>query len=532
VAETDREDDARAVRLCLEGDRDAFAKLVERYQQEILLYCHSQILNLSVAEELAQDTFLRAFERLRQLKTHDRFRPWLYRIAATAVLTYRRRRRSGFEGRAAPLDITTGRVEQFDVDRATDMAEIADDALRCLSEGTRAAVVLRVCEEMSYRAIAERLHLDPATAETRVRRGLASMRAYLARVGRDDEVRDVLRYGIAGTLLGSDIVSAVMESVARMPDPGEGGPDSRELRTSAALALALVSALFVGIGSLAMKSQGADAPDSGLRSASLQLVQVSAMDYGATSGPHGMDIVIDGPHGAFYDFESGDLTGWTARHHNRRLDRFHEIAEDALLVQKHTLDNPVIPGSRGLRFRKHEKGAYLQSVLTSPEFGPFTDPFVAEWDVLLGDDIYGMYLAERAPSEADSEAQVMVAGVYFSRSVLTAIADGYPRLGSYAPDALYHVRLSADPGLGRFSLTVQGDVADRYGASTPAVLAVDLPFAGAYERTGLRRLVFAMGRAADGMDQLGHDSQMILDNIAIRPASAPAPDVLARVSIP
>lgn len=143
--------DAVAVRRCLDGDRDAFAQLVERYQHEIALYCHSQVLDALLAEELAQDTFLRAFERLRQLNSPERFRAWLYRIAATVVSTHgRRQQQQGSVDTAARQDLITGHVEQTDVDRHNDMREIAEDALRQLSEPMRAAVVLRICENMPY----------------------------------------------------------------------------------------------------------------------------------------------------------------------------------------------------------------------------------------------------------------------------------------------------------------------------------------------------------------------------------------------
>lgn len=526
---SDRKDDARAVRLCLDGDRNAFAELVERYQREIALYCHSQVLDASVAEELAQDTFLRAFERLRQLNCHDHFRAWVYRIAATTVVTHGRRRREELMDTARHEDMTTGEVEQYNVDRHNDMREIAEEALRQLPEETRAAVVLRICEDMSYKEIAARLHIEPAAAESRARRGLRLMRVYLRRAGREEDVLDLLRYGIAGALLGSDIVAAVMERIAGMPDPRNPNSRDKDMRAAAALGLALVSAVFVAIGSATTGAGGSDAPNAGLRAASMVVTPVSEVAYPYALGPLGRET-SDDTRGALYDFESGDLTGWTGRHFNRRLDRFHAVADDVLHVQKHTLDNPVIPGSRGLRFMKQDKGAYLLSALTSPPFGPFTEAFVAEWDVLLGDDNYGMYLSETLPGEADSEAQVTLAGVYFSGDTLTAMTDGYPRIGGYTPDSLFHVRVDARPQERLFSVTVAGDVMGRDGARRGAVHVEHLPFAAAYGHTGVRHLVFVMGRAAVGQYNL--ESQMILDNVTIRPAEEPERDVLAQGSIP
>ena len=71
---------------------------------------------------------------------------------------------------------------------------------------------------------------------------------------------------------------------------------------------------------------------------------------------------------------------------------------------------------------------------------------------MLGDDNYGMYLAETPPTEADSEAQVNLAGIYFTGDSLTAVAEGYPWIGRYRPDSLFHVALHVNPALRSFDI--------------------------------------------------------------------------------
>ena len=527
MEEAEREFDARMVRRCLNGDRGAFAELVEQYQCEILRYCISQTLDASTAEELAQETFLRAYERLRQLKSPDHFRPWLYRIAGNIAHSHRRRQREEPMDPSTHVDMSAGEAAQYGADRRHDMQELAERALRLIPAHIRACVVLRVCENMPYRDIAERLHIAPATAETRVRRALQTMREYLTRVGRDDEARDVLRYGIAGTLVGADILSGVMERVAGLPTPGDVDGQSRELRTSAAFSLAIVGAIFVGVGAISTGSSGSDAPASGYQATAENVTPISALRFGAPAGLIGAHAPTNAPRGALYDFEAGDITGWRGQHYNRRLDRYHGVPDEVLHVQKQVLDNPVIPESRGLHFRKENKGAYLLSSLTSPAFGPFTEPFVAEWDVLLGDDNYGMYLAEASPETADSESEVKLAGVYFSGNALTAMAADYPRIGHYQADTLFHVRVEVDPQAATFSLRIDEKSSDLTGGPQHQVTAHDLPFAGTYSGTGFRHIVFVMGQAAS---HRYYDSQMILDNVEIGPI-AQAPDIVARATI-
>ena len=527
MEEAAREFDARMVRLCLNGDRDAFAQLVERYQSEILRYCISQTLNASTAEELAQEAFLRAYQRLSQLKSPDRFQPWLYRIAGNVAHSYRRKLREEPMDPATHVHISAGEIEQYGTDRRRDMQELAENALRLIPANIRACVVLRVCEDMSYRDIAERLHIAPAAAESRVRRALQTMREYISGIGREDEVRDVLRYGIAGTLIGPDIVSAVMQRVAGLPDPRDTDTPDRDLRTSAAFSLAIVSAVFVGVGAMSTGTRGSDAPTTGRQAAATSVTPLSAISFGDYVGPIGTPALTDAPSGALYDFESGDITGWSGRHYNRRLDRYHTVPDAALHVQKLVLDNPAIPNSRGLRFQKEDKGPYLLSSLTSPSFGPFTEPFVAEWDVLLGDDNYGMYLAEASPDAANSESEVKLAGIYFSGDTLTAMAAGYPRIGHYQPDTLFHVRVEMDPQTATFRLQIDGKSSDLTGSPRSHVATDKLPFAGTYSGTGFRHIVFVMGQAAS---RQYYDSQMILDNVKIEPV-AQTPDIVARATL-
>lgn len=144
-----------------------FEVLLDRYQTEILRYLVRMTGNRADADDLFQDTFLRAFRAFDRLRANSNHRAWLYRIATNACLNHRRtiRRR--------------GEVESFDESRdrlpaghGTGAAPVSGvefrRALRRLSPRQRAAFVQRNFQGLSYAHIAKALGCTPVTARANV----------------------------------------------------------------------------------------------------------------------------------------------------------------------------------------------------------------------------------------------------------------------------------------------------------------------------------------------------------------------------
>jgi RNA polymerase sigma-70 factor (ECF subfamily) len=70
------------------GDREAFGALIEPYRRELLLHCYRLLASLEDAEDLVQETFLRAWQHLGRFEGDTLFRAWLYKIATNACLDY------------------------------------------------------------------------------------------------------------------------------------------------------------------------------------------------------------------------------------------------------------------------------------------------------------------------------------------------------------------------------------------------------------------------------------------------------------
>jgi RNA polymerase sigma-70 factor, ECF subfamily len=85
--ETIGDTDAIAIERTLAGDRDAFRVLVERHSHNVFRLAYRMTGNQHDAEEVVQEAFLRAYQKLSQFAERANFGTWVYRIAATTRLT-------------------------------------------------------------------------------------------------------------------------------------------------------------------------------------------------------------------------------------------------------------------------------------------------------------------------------------------------------------------------------------------------------------------------------------------------------------
>jgi RNA polymerase sigma-70 factor (ECF subfamily) len=162
--------DARLVELARRGDAEAFGDLVLRYERRlvrvILRFVHDQEL----ARDLAQETFLRTFQRLDQFDPSRRFGPWLFRIGVNLTLDHLRRRKR--RGRWA-LFSDVGRENSPDPQvpdprRSIDLGQEVRAVLDEMPETYRSVLVLRDLESFSTSEIAAILDRKEATIRWRL----------------------------------------------------------------------------------------------------------------------------------------------------------------------------------------------------------------------------------------------------------------------------------------------------------------------------------------------------------------------------
>jgi RNA polymerase sigma-70 factor (ECF subfamily) len=164
--------DLELVRAASE-DLDAFGELIRRHQDFVFGAALRIVRNPTIAEELAQETFLRAFRALDGFRGDAQVRSWLFRIATNLAknAVTRRKEYPAEEGLDRPVEVhPTARLE-------TDaMAIDLRAAIDRLPDKLKEPLVLREFEELSYEEIAARTDTPLNTVRTRILRARRALR--------------------------------------------------------------------------------------------------------------------------------------------------------------------------------------------------------------------------------------------------------------------------------------------------------------------------------------------------------------------
>jgi DNA-directed RNA polymerase specialized sigma24 family protein len=88
-----REAEREAIEACRRGEREAFDRLVVRYQRDVYHLCYRYVNDHEDANDLAQEVFLKAWRAISRFRGESSFSTWLYRIAVNACLNFRAQRR-------------------------------------------------------------------------------------------------------------------------------------------------------------------------------------------------------------------------------------------------------------------------------------------------------------------------------------------------------------------------------------------------------------------------------------------------------
>lgn len=197
------ETDLNLVKRARNGERDAFGVLVQRYQRRIFGLCYGMVRNPDDAQDLVQETFVKAFRNLDGFEGQASFYTWTYRIARNVCIDYLRKAK---RTRAVDYDDTIGRDEDEADDAGMllpsrlgvnpakvagrrELLEKIEEALQSLSPAHREAILLREIEGLSYQEMADALEISIGTVMSRLHHARKNMQRVLAEyVGEDREV--------------------------------------------------------------------------------------------------------------------------------------------------------------------------------------------------------------------------------------------------------------------------------------------------------------------------------------------------------
>ena len=190
AASTEAEVIARALRR---RDPDFLARLVSQYHYRLLRYVVYLTARREQADDLVQETWMRVMRNGGQFDGRSRFEPWLFSIARNLAIDHLRRRsaresRGQVDAGDAVLDAPAPEDDSpfASAARSEDAAHVAV-AMKCLAPIYREALLLRFQEDLSLEEIGAVVRAPVATVASRIRRGLAILRAHLEGAGHANE---------------------------------------------------------------------------------------------------------------------------------------------------------------------------------------------------------------------------------------------------------------------------------------------------------------------------------------------------------
>lgn len=169
-------DDAEIVRRVRNGDIESYRILVERHWCGVLAVLRQRLGNSPDVDDLLQETFFKAYERLHQLRQPEKFRLWLLRIATKLCADLKRRRRELVPGEENLRVLLENRPS---ADQKESSGGEIYDAVEALPSKYREVVMLRFLGGMSCKEIAEYLDEPAGTVRNRLFRALEMLRARL-----------------------------------------------------------------------------------------------------------------------------------------------------------------------------------------------------------------------------------------------------------------------------------------------------------------------------------------------------------------
>lgn len=180
-----KQSDEEIVEQIIAGDTELFAEVIARYQKQLIVYARRITFSQQAAEDVAQNTFIKAYQNLRGFDTKRKFSSWIYRIAHNEAVNYVRKHRR---------EITTSEDSWFDSKQSESesVEEVVDKrisnealakALMELPLKYREPIILHTLEGKSYDEVSDILRIPTATVGTRIRRGKAKLKAIMKAKG-------------------------------------------------------------------------------------------------------------------------------------------------------------------------------------------------------------------------------------------------------------------------------------------------------------------------------------------------------------
>jgi len=173
-------EDRVLVEMVLAGDTRAFEKLVEKYKKRIYYLAYRMTRDHDSADELAQESFVKAYQAMSGFKRGYSFYTWIYRICVNLTINFLKRESQtvSMDFHDSANDLFHGKDESDQLERmiASEQAAIIKKALNTLPPDQKAVFVLKTYDDMSYERIAEVMNCSIGTVMSRLFRARYKIR--------------------------------------------------------------------------------------------------------------------------------------------------------------------------------------------------------------------------------------------------------------------------------------------------------------------------------------------------------------------
>ena len=240
-----KNEDAELIQRTLAGDDSAFSELVEKYQKQIHALAWRKIGDFHTAEDITQDTFLKAYQRLHALKEPQRFSGWLYVIATRRCLAWFRKKRlqkqvlENIETPVTNKDAYSRHVAEEQAKTADKtQQEVVKKLLETLKESDRTIITLHYFAEMTCEEMSEFLGVSANTIKSRLRRARNRLK----------KEEPMIREAISNFQISPNLTKNIMQEITRLKPTAPSGTKPLVPWVIGAASTVLI-VLMLGIGS-------------------------------------------------------------------------------------------------------------------------------------------------------------------------------------------------------------------------------------------------------------------------------------------
>ena len=236
--------DAELVQQVLQGNQEAFKCLVKKYQKGVHTLAWRKIGDFHIAQEITQDAFLKAYQKLGTLKNHNLFAGWLYVIAAHLCSDWHRKNPQPLESletldasQMEQMSCSRYMAEKQAIQADETRREIVKKLLQKLPESERTVITLYYFGEMTSEAIGEFLGVSANTVRSRLSRARNRLK----------KEEDMIRQSLDSFQLSAYLTENIMRKISRTT-PGKPSANKPVLPWVISATSAVIIFLLIGVG--------------------------------------------------------------------------------------------------------------------------------------------------------------------------------------------------------------------------------------------------------------------------------------------